>query len=83
MLPLFAQEQSTSCVAACVRMALASLGFSFTESEIRSRCGHSGLGMRLNQVASGLTVLPLEIEYHTDWNTDDLDDAVCSEAGNF
>ncbi len=76
MLPLFAQEQPTSCVAACVRMTLASLGFSFTESEIRSRCSHSGLGMRLNQVASGLIDLPVEVEYHTDWNIDDLNEAV-------
>lgn len=76
MLPLFAQELSTSCVAACVRMALAALGFSLTESEIRSRCGHSGLGMRLNQVATGLADLPVEVEYHTDWNTDDLNEAL-------
>lgn len=32
--------------------------------------------MRLNQVASGLTDLPVEVEYHTDWNIDDLSDAV-------
>ncbi|MGH9850049.1 MAG: hypothetical protein ACREBD_09325, partial [Blastocatellia bacterium] len=36
----------------------------------------SGLGMRLNQVASGLTDLPVEVEYHTDWSIDDLSDAV-------
>jgi len=76
VLPLFAQELSTSCVAACLRMALASLGFSLTESEIRSRCGHSDLGMRLNQVAPGLDGLPVKVEYHTDWSIDDLIDAV-------
>ncbi|MGH9855121.1 MAG: cysteine peptidase family C39 domain-containing protein [Blastocatellia bacterium] len=66
MLPLFAQELSTSCVAACLRMILAALGFSLTESEIRSRCGHSDLGMRLNQVAQGLDDLPVKVEYHCD-----------------
>ncbi len=76
MLPLFAQELSTSCVAACVRMALAALSFSLAESEIRSRCGHSGLGMRLNQVAQGLADLPVRAEYHTDWSIDDLTEAV-------
>jgi len=76
MLPLLAQELSTSCVAACVRMALASLGFALAESDIRSRCSHSGLGMRLNQVAPGLADLPVAVEYHTDWNMDDLSDAV-------
>jgi ABC-type bacteriocin/lantibiotic exporter with double-glycine peptidase domain len=76
VLPLFAQELSTSCVAACLRMALAALGFSLTESEIRSRCDHTHLGMRLNQVVQGLADLPIEVEYHTDWSIDDLTDAV-------
>src|SRR5574341_643479 len=57
-------------------MALAALGFSLAESEIRSRCGHSGLGMRLNQVAQGLADLPVRAEYHTDWSIDDLTEAV-------
>lgn len=77
MLPLFAQELPTSCVAACVRMALAALGLQLNESEIRSECGHTPLGMRLNQVAGSLADLPVTIEYHTDWNLDDLHDAVC------
>jgi hypothetical protein len=57
-------------------MALAALGFSLAESEIRSLCGHSGLGMRLNQVAQGLSDLPVNTEYHTDWSIDDLTEAV-------
>ncbi len=56
-------------------MVLAALGFSLTESEIRSRCGHSTFGMRLNQVAAGVTDLPVVVEYHTDWSIDDLADA--------
>lgn len=31
--------------------------------------------MRLNQVAAGLTDLPVAVEYHTDWGIDDLSDA--------
>lgn len=76
MLPLFAQEHSTGCVAACVRMVMADLGLSLTESEIRLRCGHSGLGMRLNQIAAGLTDFPVKIEYHTNWSLDDIADAI-------
>lgn len=76
MLPLYAQELSTSCVAASVRMVLAALGYALPEAEIRSRCGHAGLGMRLNQVAPGLADLPINAEYHTDWNIDDLAAAV-------
>ncbi len=76
MLPLYSQELSTSCVAACVRMVLAALGVALSEAEIRSGCGYSGLGMRLNQVAQGLVDLPIKAEYHTDWNLDDLTAAV-------
>jgi hypothetical protein len=75
MLPLYSQELSTSCVAACVRTVLAALGYDLPEAEIRTRCGHSGLGMRLNQMASGLTDLPLNVEYHRDWSLDDLTEA--------
>lgn len=80
MLPLFGQELETSCVAACVRMVLASFGYMLTEAEIRTRCGHSKLGMRLNQIADRLKDLPVAVEYHLDWNRDDLSDAVRCEA---
>jgi ABC-type bacteriocin/lantibiotic exporter with double-glycine peptidase domain len=80
MLPLFGQELETSCVAACVRMVLASLGHMLTEAEIRTRCGHSRLGMRLNQIAGGLKDLPITVEYHLDWSRDDLSAAVRHEA---
>ena len=73
MLPFYQQELSTSCVAACVRMAL---GYDFSEPEIRSRCGHTKAGMRLNQIKSCLADLPLTVEYHIDWNPDDLKNAI-------
>jgi hypothetical protein len=72
VLSLFAQELPTSCVAACVRMILHSYGFQLNELTIRLRCGHTNLGMRLNQLANGLAELPFNIEYHTDWNIYDI-----------
>lgn len=56
-------------------MVLAALGHYLSEAEIRSRCGYSRLGMRLNQVAAGLLDLPVAAEYHTDWNLGDLAEA--------
>ena len=76
MLPLFPQELPTSCVAACVRMVLTSLGHRLSETDIRHRCGHRALGMRLNQVASGLEDLPLDVQHQLDSGLDDLADAV-------
>jgi ABC-type bacteriocin/lantibiotic exporter with double-glycine peptidase domain len=78
VLPLFAQELSTSCVAACVRMILDSYGFQLDESVIRSRCGHTNLGIRLTRLANGLTDLPFNIEYHTDWNIQDIKESLQS-----
>ncbi len=37
MLPLFPQELPTSCVAACVRMVLTSLGHRLSETDIRDQ----------------------------------------------
>lgn len=76
MLPFFEQELSTSCVAACVRMALGGLDIALTEAEIRSRCGHKKAGMRLNQISSCLADLPVTVEYHLDWGLDDLSQTI-------
>ena len=43
MLTWFAQEQPTSCVAACVRMVLTGFGVVWTEQQI-----HIGAGMHLH-----------------------------------
>ena len=56
-------------------MVLAALGHDLSEAEIRLRCGYSRLGMRLNQMAAGLIDLPVAVEYHTNWNLDDLAEA--------
>jgi ABC-type bacteriocin/lantibiotic exporter with double-glycine peptidase domain len=76
VLPLFSQELPTSCVAACVRMVLTGLGHPLTEVDIRDRCGQLTLGMRLNQVAKGLSDLPVAVAYELEWSLDDLVDAV-------
>lgn len=68
MLPLFSQELPTSCVAACVRMVLTGLGHPLTEEDIRHRCGHLTLGMRLNQVTKGLSDLPVAVAYELEWS---------------
>ena len=75
MLPLFPQELPTSCVAACVRMVLTGLGYPLSEADIRERCGHTSLGMQLNQIGNGLRGLPVTVDYHIDWNIDDLIEA--------
>jgi ABC-type bacteriocin/lantibiotic exporter with double-glycine peptidase domain len=74
--PFFAQELPTSCVAACVRMVLAGLGHVLPEPAIRTRCGYSKVGMRLNQVGSGLVDLPVVVQYHIDWSLDDIIEAL-------
>lgn len=79
-LPFFSQELPTSCVAACVRMVLAALGHTLTEEEIRVRCDHSALGMRLNRVAEGLADLHVVVKYESDWGLDDLRDVVRTRA---
>ena len=60
------------CVSACVRMVLAGLGHVLPEAAIRTRCGHSKLGLRLSQIGGGLVDLPVDVEYHNDWSMDDV-----------
>ena len=47
MLTWFAQEQPTSCVAACVRMVLTGFGVVWTEEQIRTILGRPRLGITL------------------------------------
>jgi ABC-type bacteriocin/lantibiotic exporter with double-glycine peptidase domain len=76
LVPLFSQELPTSCVAACVRMVLASLGHLLTEADIRQLCGHTSAGMRLNQIAYGLRGLSVAVDYRIGWVLEDLIEAV-------
>lgn len=57
-------------------MVLAGLGHALTESQIRFRCQHTSVGMRLNQIGIGLSDLPVIVEHHVDWGIDDLSDLV-------
>ncbi|MDZ7291508.1 MAG: cysteine peptidase family C39 domain-containing protein [candidate division KSB1 bacterium] len=76
MIPVYAQEQPASCVAACVRMVLAALDLHLAEQEIRTRCGQTAVGLRLIDVAKGLSDLPVAVHVHTDWGMDDLRDEI-------
>lgn len=57
-------------------MVLAGLGHPLTESQIRFRCQHTSVGMRLNQIDNGLRDLPVIVEHRSDWGVDDLSDLV-------
>lgn len=57
-------------------MVLAGLGHALNESQIRFRCQHTSVGMRLNQIGDGLRDLPVIVEHRSDWGIDDLSDLV-------
>jgi len=48
MLVWYAQEQQSSCVAACVRMVLGGLGVQIAEAQVRRLIGHTHLGASLS-----------------------------------
>jgi len=60
-------------------MVLAGLGHPLTEAQIRFRCQHTSVGMRLNQIAGGLSDLPVVVEHCVGWGLDDLSDSVRAE----
>lgn len=76
MITWFAQELLSSCVAACVRMVLHSLGDSRDEAQVRAVLGHSRFGVALAAAQAKLTAAGAAAEWHTDWNLTDLRDAV-------
>jgi len=61
-------------------MVLAGLGHTLAEAQIRFRCQHTSVGMRLSQISLGLSDLPVIVEHHVDWGIDDLSDLVRVEA---
>lgn len=81
MLTWFAQELASSCVAACVRMALNGLGDSRDEAQVRQLIGYSRLGVSLAAAQARLVEAGAIVEWHTDWNLADLRDAL--RAGHF
>lgn len=57
-------------------MVLSGLGHSLSETDIRKRCGHTQLGMQLNQIANGLRDIPVSVEYQIERDLDDVVEAV-------
>ena len=76
MIAWYAQEQSTSCVAACVRMALSSFSQTCTESQIRQMIGSPKLGISLAAASSRLNQNGATSHTYDEWNLDDIRDAV-------
>jgi ABC-type bacteriocin/lantibiotic exporter with double-glycine peptidase domain len=75
MLIWFAQEQPTSCVAACVRMVLTGFGVVWTEAQIRTFLGRPRLGITLTAAHTRLAHAGARAALHEDWGLDDLREA--------
>ncbi|MCG3162651.1 MAG: hypothetical protein JMDDDDMK_03945 [Acidobacteria bacterium] len=76
MLIWHAQELQSSCVAACVRMALGALGSQMPEDQVRRLIGHTSLGVSLGAAQVKLVEAGAMAQFHDDWNLDDLRDAL-------
>ena len=70
------QEHPASCVAACVRMVLTSLGEPWTEAQVRQVIGHTRLGIALIEAHAGLVQAGAAASFHDDWNLADLRDSI-------
>jgi ABC-type bacteriocin/lantibiotic exporter with double-glycine peptidase domain len=75
MLTWYAQEQPTSCVAACVRMVLTGFGVTWTEGQVRSIFGRPRLGITLTAAHARLVYAGARVALHEDWSLDDLREA--------
>jgi ABC-type bacteriocin/lantibiotic exporter with double-glycine peptidase domain len=76
MLTWFAQEQPTSCVAACVRMVLTGFGVVWTEEQIRTIFRRPRLGITLTAAHARLVHAGARATLHEDWSLDDLRERV-------
>lgn len=81
MIVWYEQEHQASCVAACVRMALAGFGQYLDESEVRRLLGNPRFGLTMGTAASRLLAASVLVEHHADWGLDDLRDSV--KAGDY
>ena len=75
------EELLSSCVAACVRMVLHSLGDSRDEAQVRQLIGYTRMGVSLAAAQARLAAAGSTTEWSTDWNLTDLRDAV--RAGHY
>jgi ABC-type bacteriocin/lantibiotic exporter with double-glycine peptidase domain len=76
MLTWYAQEQPTSCVAACVRMVLTGFGLVWTEGQVRMLLGRPRLGIMLTAAQARLVHAGARATLHEAWSLDDLREAV-------
>jgi len=76
MITWHAQELSTSCVAACVRMVFSNFGLHLPEKQIRQLLAHTPLGLSLKTACYNLQKAEAVASVHNDWNLDDLRDVL-------
>lgn len=76
MLVWYAQEIQSSCVAACVRMALGARGLQLAEAVVRDLIGHTRLGTSLGLAQVKLVEGGAIAQFHDDWSLDDMRDTL-------
>jgi ABC-type bacteriocin/lantibiotic exporter with double-glycine peptidase domain len=76
MLTWYAQEQATSCVAACIRMVLTGFSQTLPEMPIRQMIGTPKLGISLVTAVARLNQHGAISQAHEDWNLEDIRDAI-------
>jgi ABC-type bacteriocin/lantibiotic exporter with double-glycine peptidase domain len=76
MIIWFPQEQLTSCVAACIRMALTGFRQNLSEKQIRRILGSSTIGYTLFQAHQQMRLLGVDATLHDDWSLVDLRDCL-------
>lgn len=81
MLSWFAQELSSSCVSACVRIVLTAFGVTVSEEQVRRLLHHDKFGLSLATAQSRLDEAGAISFFHDDWSLDDLRDEL--RQGNY
>jgi ABC-type bacteriocin/lantibiotic exporter with double-glycine peptidase domain len=76
MITWYAQEQETSCVAACIRIVLSGFGQQLTEKRVRKILGNPSFGLSLPQACQRLTQAGLKIAFHDNLGLLDLRDCL-------
>lgn len=74
MLTWFAQELSSSCVSACVRIVLSGLDVMASEEQVRRLLRHDKFGLSLATAQTRLASAGANVFFHNDWSLDDLRD---------
>ena len=76
MIIWYAQEQHTSCVAACLRMVFSDFGPAPTEKRIRRLLGAAQFGHSLKDAWRQLIAVGMQATLHEDWDLIDLRDCL-------